>query len=153
LCQQRGWRYQLQGMWDSANVPSIDLPRWDLRADLWCEGVEDPGNRAASGVFLYLTTDQVRFSHVGRHDPIPLAQVPALVFSEVMRDVDLFVGVCSIGTDPTWGLRDVDPRRAYWHDFAFGKLTESATTRRDVLARLLPRLTKLEGRWELADRF
>ena len=26
-----------------------------------------------------------------------LAEAPALIFSEVMRDVDLFVGVCSIG--------------------------------------------------------
>jgi len=29
-------------------------------------------------------------------------QVPALVFSEIMHDVDLFVGVGSIGNDPAW---------------------------------------------------
>jgi hypothetical protein len=153
LCQQRGWRYELQGMWDGANTPSLDLPRWDLRAELWCEGVEDPEQRADSGVFRYVTTDQVRFSRIGRSQPVRLADVPPLVFTEVMRDVDLFVGVCSIGADPTWGLRDADPRRNYWREFAFGVLSESAATRRDVLARLLPRLTKLKGRWELADRF
>src|SRR5262249_6349369 len=37
--------------------------------------------------------------------------------------------------------------------YAFGDLSESAKTRRAVLDRLLPRLTKLEGRWRLADRF
>jgi hypothetical protein len=153
LCQQRGWRYRLQGAWDGANVPSIDLLRWDLRAELWCEGIEEPEQRAASGVFRYVTTDQVRFSRIGRRELVRLAEVPTLVFSEVMRDVDLFVGVCSIGADPNWGLREADPRRDYWQDFAFGKLSESATTRREVLAHLLPRLTRLNGRWELADRF
>ena len=27
------------------------------------------------------------------------------MFSEIMRDVDLFVGVASIGNDPTWADR------------------------------------------------
>ena len=31
-----------------------------------------------------------------------MQNVPKLVFSEVMRDVDLFVGVTSIGNNPEW---------------------------------------------------
>ena len=27
LCQQRGWRYTLQGLWDSANTPTLALPQ------------------------------------------------------------------------------------------------------------------------------
>ena len=41
-------------------------------------------------------------------DPLPLAEIPALVFSELMRDVDLFVGVASVGNDPNWN--DGGPR-------------------------------------------
>src|SRR5262249_42759766 len=26
LCHERGWRYQLQGGWDSANIPTLELP-------------------------------------------------------------------------------------------------------------------------------
>ena len=37
--------------------------------------------------------------------PLPLEEIPPLVFSEVMRDVDLFVGVASVGNDPTWAGR------------------------------------------------
>jgi len=33
-------------------------------------------------------------------NPLRMDRVPALVFSEIMRDVDLFVGVGSIGNDP-----------------------------------------------------
>jgi hypothetical protein len=35
-------------------------------------------------------------------DPLPLAEMPPLVLSEVLRDVDFFVGVASVGNDPTW---------------------------------------------------
>ena len=51
---------------------------------------------------VYLSTDQVRFYRRHEGDPMPLANVPPLVFSEVLRDVDLFVGVASVGNDPNW---------------------------------------------------
>ncbi|MGX1479041.1 UNVERIFIED_CONTAM: hypothetical protein RKD50_007849 [Streptomyces canus] len=69
--------------------------------------------------------------------------VPPLVFSEAMRDVDLFVGVTSIAADPQW--TDRGPERAYWERAGFAELTASAEARRDVLARILPRL-------KIADR-
>ena len=66
-----------------------------------------------------------------------------------MRDVDLFVGVASIGNDPTWAD---DHHQAYWQDYAFGDLAETAKTRADVLARLLPRL-KIATRCQLDGKF
>jgi hypothetical protein len=64
-----------------------------------------------------------------------------LVFSEVMRDVDLFVGVASVGNDPTWSDGGPEGRyREYWRGYAFGDLTATATTRKEVLERLVPRL-------------
>ena len=42
--------------------------------------------------------------------PITLEQVPPLIFSEIMRDVDLFVGVASVGNDPTWAAGGPDGR-------------------------------------------
>ncbi|XVU23833.1 hypothetical protein ACQPZJ_42375 [Actinoplanes sp. CA-054009] len=52
----------------------------------------------------YCTTDQVRFGrrHGRAWTVTPLAEVPPLVFSEAMRDVDLFVGVTSIAADDDW---------------------------------------------------
>ncbi|KQW14147.1 hypothetical protein [Streptomyces sp. Root369] len=79
----------------------------------------------------------------------PLTDVPPLVFSEVMRDVDLFVGVTSIAADPQW--TDRGPERAYWERAGFAELTASAEARRDVLARVLPRL-KIADRCSLDAR-
>ncbi|HEX2173414.1 MAG TPA: hypothetical protein VHL09_13330 [Dehalococcoidia bacterium] len=77
----------------------------------------------------------------------------ALAFSENMRDVDLFVGVASVGADPTWYDRGNDQQRGYGQSYAFGDLSEAAKHRRAVLERLLPRLAKLAGRWQYGDRF
>lgn len=61
-----------------------------------------------SGACLRLRTDQVRFCPIGARDgqdpvePVPMTDIPPLVLSEVLCDVDLFVGLASVGNDPTW---------------------------------------------------
>src|SRR5262249_39866289 len=81
-------------------------------------------------------------------------EIPAALFSEVMRDVDFFVGVASVANDPTW--YDNAPRfersRDYWRQFSFGDLSESALTRRALLERLLPRLAAAR-QFALAGKF
>ena len=72
---------------------------------------------------------------------VRVEEVPEQLFSEVMRDVDLFVGVCSVGNDPTWN--DGGPGgvyRDYWQEFSFGDLNATAQTRREILEGLVPRL-------------
>lgn len=150
------------------------LPRWNLRAEYWIEGAgtEYGTDTNEAGTFLYLSTDQVRFyrtdspqvhAHAsgggyGRYqndddDPLPLAEIPPLVFSEIMRDVDLFVGVASVGNDPNWN--DGGPRgryRDYWASYSFGELGATAQTRKSLLERLVPRL-KIASRCTLSERF
>ena len=87
------------------------------------------------------------------NEPLPLDQVPPLVFSEIICDVDLFVAVSSVANDPTWQDGGPDGRyRAYWQSQAFGELTATASTRKQVLERLVPRL-KIADRCTFADRF
>jgi len=101
------------------------------------DGEEDTSE---SGIYLYLSTDQVRFTNPAGEGRA-LSEVPALVFSEVMRDVDLFVGVCSIGNDPAWqDGGEVEGATTYWRNYCFGDLSVSAKTRKEVLERLLPKL-------------
>jgi len=70
-----------------------------------------------------------------------------------MRDVDLFVGVCSIGNDPGWRDSGIHPGfNEYWSNYSFGDLLESAKTRREVLQQLLPKL-KIASQCEINDRF
>jgi hypothetical protein len=152
LAKERGWTYRLQGAFDSHNIPTLVLPAWHLAVEFW---VDSPGGyegTSPSGIYLHVATDQVRFCD-SDGAPRPLTEVPALVFSEAMRDVDLFVGVCSIGNDPAWQDHGEGGQFGdYWRSFSFGDLSVAAKTRREVLERLLPRL-KIASQCSLQDKF
>ena len=180
LCAARRWKNKLRLCVDDYFPPATrELPLWGLRAEFWIEGLGDGFgvDTNDSGVYLRLTTDQVRFyrdaastnmAHAGGggygsnatgpgtdniNDPLTLDQIPPLVFSEIMRDVDLFVGVASIGNDPTWQDGGPEGRfRDYWQGYSFGALSGTATTRKEVLERLVPRL-KIASRCSFSERF
>jgi hypothetical protein len=138
IARQRGWSYQLMGAWDGHNIPYITLKEWDIRAEFFIECDWREGSTSQAGIFTYVSTDQVRF-HRG-NDLIRMVNVPAMVFTEIMRDVDLFVGVCSIGNDPNWQNTGDARMDNYWRDYSFGDLSEPAKVRQDVLKTLIPRL-------------
>jgi len=150
LAAERGWAYRLQGAFDSHNVPTIVLPRWNLAVEFWIEPLGDQPETSPHGIFLHMSTDQVRFCD-SCGAPRPLCEVPAMVFSELMRDVDLFVGVSSIASDPAW--HDCgEAMGEYWQRVSFGDLSTTAKTRREVLETLLPRL-KIAGQCALEKKF
>ena len=70
----------------------------------------------------------------------------------MMRDVDLFTAVCSIGNDPNWQDQGLATHREYWETASFGELNATAQSRREVLERLLPGL-KIADQCELKKRF
>jgi hypothetical protein len=151
LCDQRGWRYQLMGLWDSHNTPTRPLPSHRISVEYWVSGIED-AEPTVSTVHALIATDQVRFVADDRA-PLRLIDVPPLVFSELMRDVDLFVGVASVGNDPNWF--DGGPQRrfgTYWQSYAFGDVGQSGRARAEVLATLLPSLA-IATQCELIDKF
>lgn len=178
LAAVRGWRNKLRLCVDDEAPPATrELPQWGLRAEYWIEGEgEEYGvDTTESGSYLRLRTDQVRFYPIGAPEnsahcyggeyrmrlrdgaepvePLPLTEIPPLVLSEVLRDVDLFVGVASVGNDPTW--QDGGPGgrfREYWTSYGFGELNQSAETRRALLERLVPRLA-IAGRCTIEGRF
>src|SRR5262249_25276634 len=116
LAKIRGWKCPLLGEWDGGDHQAAErkLPRWRAGAQVWVDaaGIEDPHHIGAT----YLVTDQVRFyrhepGQAASQDPLPLETIPPLLFSEIMRDVDLFVGVASVGNDPNWS--DGGPENRY----------------------------------------
>ncbi|WP_326588410.1 DUF4132 domain-containing protein [Streptomyces sp. NBC_01294] len=179
LAAARGWSNRLRLCVDDSAPPATrELPQWGLRAEYWIEGEgQDYGiDTTEAGTYLRLRTDQVRFypidapqnragTYGGRYamwpipgrrrtvDPLPLKRIPELVLSEVMRDVDLFVGVASVGNDPTWSDGGPQGRfREYWNSYGFGELNQSAETRRVLLERLVPRLA-IADRCTVEGRF
>jgi hypothetical protein len=151
LCDQRGWRFHLMGQWDSHNTPTRSLPWRNTHVEYWVDMIEDAETTGAA-VYTLISTDQVRFV-AGDGTPLRLADVPPLLFSETMRDVDLFVGVASVGNDPNWIEGGRQARfNPYWQDYAFGELGASGRTRADVLSTLLPSLD-IAAQCELDGRF
>ncbi|MGI4870278.1 MAG: DUF4132 domain-containing protein [Janthinobacterium lividum] len=154
LARGRGWQYRLMGNYDKgyeSDKAKLDLPAHGLQAQFWVSEVNADGAFNDTGMWNYVSTDQVRF--VTNHGPVPLPEVPPLAFSEVMRDVDLFVGVASVGNDPAW--RDngrLLQYRTYWESFSFGELGEVAKNRKLILERLVPRL-KIAKVSEIRDKF
>jgi hypothetical protein len=92
LCRQRGWRYRLMGRWDCRSIPQRDLPG-GYGAEFHVLAPEPEAPVSDRDVFLFVTADIVRFLREG--EPIALEEVPPRLFSEVLRDVALFVGVAS----------------------------------------------------------
>lgn len=178
LCAARAWKNQLRLMVDATYPPAMRfLPKWGLRAEFWVEGAGDNygTDTNETGTYLYIATDQVRFypldaatnyAHAGGGgygsgrwsseaviEPLELEQIPPLVLSEILRDVDLFVGVASVGNDPGWSDGGPEGRyQTYWHSYSFGDLSETAKTRRIVLEQLLPRL-KISSNCHLSEHF
>ncbi len=159
LCQQRAWRYDLQGDWDSWNLPYLDLHQHELRVEFMVQPLDGLNEVTENFVYTHLSTDQVRFSKLVDPEsdeylsPIPLDEIQPLIFSEAMRDVDLFVGVCSVGNDPNWHLNgNESPYTDYWRRYSFGALSQTAATRKQVLQELLPKL-EIAGRCRIEDRF
>jgi hypothetical protein len=162
LCAARGWKYRLMGGFDSHNYPTLELPQWNLFAEFWVEGPGNNDGMTPSGIYLHVLTDQVRFYPIrtgeaplrARIEPVALEEVPPIVLSEVMRDVDLFVGVASVGNDPNWSDGGPDGRyRTYWQEYSWGELSVAAQNRKEILAELLPRLTALKSLARIDGRF
>ncbi len=136
LCQVRGWEFNAY----SPDAATLEWPDYGLHAQFWI----------ASSDFEHVVSDQLRFVNV--EGVVTLEHVPAVVLSETMRDLDLFVAASSVGNDPNWFDAGPEQHRAYWQSYSFGELSENAQSRKQLLALLLPQL-KIRDRVRLEGRF
>ena len=152
LMRTRGWSGNALGYWDEGFAGHVTREFGDWRAEFFFDLLEDDAD--GYGTPSLASSDQVRFARRDGGEWVSrrLAEVPTLVFSEAMRDVDLFVGVTSIAADPTWVTQGAREHETYWRRVGFGELGESAKIRREALERLVPRL-KIADRCTLTERF
>jgi len=154
LMKTRGWVTNYLGSWESGSAGCAKRSFDD--DGVTAHFFHDPANVDETeryGRVELCVTDQVRFIRTGDRGavPLPLVDIDPVVLSETMRDVDLFVAVCSIGNDPEWTDRGEQRHGDYWQHYAFGELGSSAEVRRDALAQILPKL-KIAAQCELDDR-
>ncbi len=158
LMSGRRWASNFLGPFDGGfeGIAKREFPSHGIRAEFYHDALE----AEAGGDVLHCSTDQVRFVPLARGDQaaVALRDVPAIVFSEAMRDVDLFVGVSSVGADRNW--QDAGQGRAgryaqldaYFTNYWDEGLAASAQVRRDAIERILPGLV-IADRAELLDRW
>jgi len=156
LAKARGWRYALMGAFDNGidnDKASLLLPEYNLRAEYWISEVNADNAMNNTGIWNYVSTDQVRFVNTETNEVVDLINIPPLLLSEVLRDVDLFVGVASVGNDPAWQDNGGLPAyRDYWQSYSFGELSEVAKNRKEILSNLVPRL-KIKDVATIKDKF
>jgi len=156
LAKTRGWKYSLMGAYDDGRyneAAELRLPDHHLKVEYWINEVNADDAFNDTGIWNFIATDQIRFFNTQTNELVDLIEVPPIPFSEVLRDVDLFVGVASVGNDPTW--RDtggIPAYRDYWQSYSFGDLSEIAKMRKDILSGLIPRL-KISKVAEIKDKF
>jgi hypothetical protein len=146
LCRARGWKYRLMGTgFDGFNVPTKILAPWNMHVELYVDLPPDRdaapvdsalGEQSASGINLFLTADQVRFYRNRRE--VALDDVPAIVYSEVMRDVDLFTTVSAAGEDGSWRDQGERGTGVLTPELDVAELTAIVGLRLDMLSRVLP---------------
>jgi hypothetical protein len=141
----------------------LRIPEFGLVAELWAEPAVGGDADVTGLAHPFISTDRVLFRRLlpgnGSNafgDPVPLDTVPARIFSEVMRDVDLFIGVASIGNDPSWidgGADAMHPShwRDYWSSHSVAELDVAGRSRRQFLSELLPSLD-IAGSCALEER-
>jgi hypothetical protein len=107
LCRERGWTAPAFGSWEPRGDarPMKHVQAAGLSVVFWVEAAEEPLARQ----YPHLATDQVHFAR--RMETVDLVEVPPVLFSELMRDVDLFVSLASIGNDTcaSWRTRKAVP--------------------------------------------
>ncbi|WP_066800538.1 DUF4132 domain-containing protein [Moraxella oblonga] len=164
LAKLRGWEAILRISADADfPAPHRNLTEYGLRSEYWVHNIGDEYgvDTTEAGAYLRVSTDQLRFypidspvnsSHVSHghfssrwgkdaDNGLPLESIAPKVLSEIMRDVDLFVGVASIGNDPTWADGGASGAfRDYWQSYGFGDLSQTAKSRAEYLKLIIPRL-------------
>jgi hypothetical protein len=146
LCRARGWEYRLMSAhFDGNNVPTKKLDPWNIRAEFYVEIPSDRdgsllqsalGEQSGAGINLFVGSDQVRFYRDSRE--VGVDEVPAIVYSEVMRDVDLFTAVAGVGGDETWTDAGDRGTGVFTEGFDLQDLLGITELRRETLALALP---------------
>jgi len=133
LASNRLWKQVRGGNWDAGdeNDAVRFLKALGIEVRFRASGLQAYG-LSNTGIYQSVATGKLSFYR--DHKIVALETIPEIVFSEVLRDIDLFISVCSVGNDPDWQDRESD----YWRASSFGDLNEAAKVRKDVLAAILP---------------
>jgi Domain of unknown function (DUF4132) len=130
IATQRLWEYRSVYEYDP---PCLLIPRFNIKA--WFDIESD---------YEYVQVGRTHFQLM-ENPPraLRMEEVPSIVFSEAMRDIDLFVSKSTIGIEENWHERAQTNAQynQYWQNYNQEKeLSTTAKIRREVLERIIPKL-------------
>jgi hypothetical protein len=156
LCRARGWEYRLMATnFDSSNVPTKKLDPWNVRVEFYVDlpPDRDPsllesalGEQSGAGINLFIGSDQVRFYRDSRE--VGVDEVPAILYSEVMRDIDLFTSVSAAGADETWADQGDRGTGIFTERFNLQEFASIVELRHEMLSLVLPQ-TPIQDRCKI----
>ncbi|MEO1655991.1 MAG: DUF4132 domain-containing protein, partial [Bacteroidota bacterium] len=135
LAQLRLWNYESVYTHDPPTLDFVDL---QIKAQLDLKKDQD-----------FVQLGGLHFLNPNTQQNLPLAQVVPRIFSETLRDLDLFVGQCSIGQEPDWQEQRY---LEYWENYSKSTLSEMAQSRRLVLENMIPKL-KIKDQCHIDKKF
>jgi len=158
LIKLRNWNYSLLGCFyggSDEHIATLNIKDKNIRAELTIKKIDNDSTIGDNLIYNYVLTDSLSFYDTIDDKIIDLENVDKVVFSEVMRDVDLFVGVTSIGNDPSFKYNS-EEEMVYWNNYSFGSLSEIAKTRKSVLKSIIPKLSisnvsRIEGKFLVVE--
>jgi hypothetical protein len=175
ILRKRGWIAASRVAYDEksdAKPNRLLLPAFAVAAEFWFSGVGAPNVPGEYGApnYEYVTTDRLVFHALDSKGavadaPLPLAQVPAMAFSETLCDLETAIDATSIAADRFWSdrgttaarpLSEVPGATRYRDAFACTDRGEAQALRKTFLESLLPSLSiaercHIEGDWLIVD--
>ncbi len=135
-------------------APLRKLPEAGIVAELGILGQVLYGECTTQSLCFKEWKADTKQSHLYGLPNMALTSVPPAIFSEIMRDVDLFVAVSNIGIDPYFDQKHTGDLLSYWKEVSFGEKSKTSISdiRKDLLERLLP-MTKIAKQCKLEGNY
>jgi len=142
-------------MWTMSyeDAPHIKLPNVNLAGWLGVTGGVLYSNPSTQDVRFYKLQDSKRSKQLNYSEKVPLNEVPEIIFSEVFRDIDLFVAIANYYVDPYFPSNTNDDLLVgNWNKQNFGERTKTpiAAIRKQLLQKIIP-MTNISNQCTFAD--
>lgn len=148
LAKSKGWSVSALTGYSDFHIKNR-LPEFSMEVRLDVDEVS-LGQRSKIYGSLHVQLLQLQFSSNG--ESLPPHQLDSVLFSELMRDIDLFVSVCSIGNDLSWLQSEVDQAKKYVAAYSEVDLSGISRIRCDLIKTILSGL-KLSADISVKDNF
>ena len=130
-------------MWTMSyeEAPYIKLPNLDLAGWLGVSGGVLYSSPTTEDVRFYKLKEYAKSKQLDYSEKISLNEIPEIIFSEVFRDIDLFVSVANFYLDPYLPTNTEDELLVgNWNSQNFGEKSKTpiATIRKQLLQKIIP---------------